>query len=126
MYNFPPSFELVGEIKTVDKKAPTDLKRNPAMKLFIQYGTRRAGDSKRDVNFLNGMYVRVPFFVWQRIEDKIQPGAIVHVKGHLQGIYKMAIESVMTECVVERISFYKSEEEETPAAPAAAAVEAAA
>lgn len=120
LYNFPPSFELVGEVKTVEKKEPTDTKRTPAMKLFVQYGSRRTGDGKKEVNFLNGMYVRVPFFVHQRIGDKIVPGTVIHIKGHLQGVYKVALESVAIEAVAERISFSRNDDEDA-AAPAAAA-----
>lgn len=120
MYDFPPSFELIGEIKAVDKREPTETKRTPAMKMFIQYGPRRAGDGKKDVNFVNGMYLRVPFFVWQRIAEKLVPGAVVHIKGHLQGVYKPATEAVTPELVAERISFARVEGApgETVATPA--------
>jgi hypothetical protein len=123
LYNFPPSFELIGEVKTVDRKEPTETKKTPAMKLFVQYGSRRTGDGKKEVNFLNGMFVRVPFFVHQRIGDKIVPGTVVHIKGHLQGVYKMALESVSIEAVAERISFARIEEDEAAPAAAPAAAE---
>lgn len=110
LHNFPPSFEVIGEIKSVDYREPTALKKTPAMKVFVQFGPRRTGDGRKEVNFINGMHVRVPFFVHQRISDKMVPGAIVHIKGHLQGVYKAVQESVGIEAVAERVSFSRAED----------------
>ena len=110
---FPPSFELVGRIRYVEKKEPTAMRKTPAMKLFIQHGPRRMGDSNRETNFLNGMYVRVPFYVYSRIVDKLVEGQIVQIKGHLQGVHKPATDTVGTELVAERIAFQREAEPES-------------
>lgn len=123
---FPPSFTLTGRIKHVDKKEPTAQRRSPAMKLFIQHGPRRMGDATRETNFLNGMFVRVPFFVYQRIADKLVEGRIVQIKGRLQGVHKTAIDSVVTELVAERIEFHPDDEAAVAESEAEHAVAAAA
>lgn len=122
-FTFPPSFEVIGEIKAVDKREPTEQRRTPAMKLFIQYGPRRAGDGRREVNFLNGISVRVPHFVHQRIGDKLVQGAIVHIKGHLQGVYKAALGTVDIEAVAERVVVPRREHAPGEDASAEAAAE---
>ncbi len=108
---FPPSFELTGVIKHIDKKEPTAQRKAPAMKLFIQHGPRRMGDATRETNFLNGMFVRVPHFVYQRIADKLVEGRVIQIKGRLQGVHKTAIDSVVTELVAERIAFHPDDEQ---------------
>lgn len=84
-------FFIVGQIKKIQVSEPKDPKKNPSAVLLVQYGATRE-QSGGAVEFINAVMVRVPNYRYPAIKDSLQVGAVIEIKGHVQGVYKTAID----------------------------------
>lgn len=105
-----PSFEVIGEISETDFKEITEENPKPAALICVKYGPERAWRNDLEVNFINEVYVRLPFGIYIRIIEKFQIGRIVRIKGHLQGLRRHGDDSPRVELNAERISFPQDDE----------------
>lgn len=109
---------IVGTIKKIQVSTPKDPKRNASAVLLVQYGPTRESTGG-NVEFVNAVQVRVPSYKYPQVADKLKMNAPITIHGHLQGVYKAAMDDgfFTTELVADRIFV---EEGEGAAAPAAA------
>lgn len=107
MNPFPPSFELVGTVVSVEVREPSTECPFPAARVLIQYGEDRAWNNQAAANFVNQLFVRMPYNTHKNFTDKLVEGATVQIKGRMQGVDKMTngYSYMKTELVAERIAF---------------------
>ncbi|MHB1539715.1 MAG: single stranded DNA-binding domain-containing protein [Steroidobacteraceae bacterium] len=87
----------ISEGKTKDKASGA---------IVLRYGDDR-NQSGGAVEFINAALVRIPPYRLPAVRDRLQPGAFVHLIGHIQGLFKhQAGQGVLdTELVADRIDF---------------------
>jgi hypothetical protein len=110
------TFVLSGEVKRLDVSHRPG-KRGPSAVVTLQYGpTREQVDQA--VQFLNVALVRLPPYVFEKVQGKIAAGSLLDVTGHLQGVYKRALTEgfISMEAVADRVQVVDTDEG-TPEAP---------
>lgn len=108
-------FFLVGNIKKIQVSEPKDPKKNASAVLLVQYGVTRESTGGA-VDFVNAVMIRVPSYKYPQIKDKLHVGAQVQINGHLQGVFKTALDDgfFTTELVADRV-FVEGEKESADA-----------
>jgi hypothetical protein len=106
------TFFLHGEIKKINVSEPKDPTKNASAVMLVRYGVQREA-SGGPVEFVNAVMIRVPSYKYPTLRDKLSVGQKVVVTGHLQGVFKTALDEgyFTTELVADRISF--ADEKET-------------
>ena len=106
------TFFLLGEIKKINVSEPKDPTKNASAVMLVRYGAQREA-SGGPVEFVNAVMIRVPSYKYPALREKLAVGKNVCVTGHLQGVYKSAMDEgfFTTELVADRIGF--DEEKET-------------
>lgn len=106
------TFFLFGEIKKINVSEPKDPTKNASAVMLVRYGVQREA-SGGPVEFVNAVMIRVPSYKFPALREKLSVGQRVVVTGHLQGVYKSAMDEgyFTTELVADRITFFEEKEE---------------
>lgn len=98
------AFFLVGEIKKIQVSEPKDPKKNASAVILLQYGATRESTGG-PVEFVNAVMIRIPSYKFPQLRDKLKVGKQVQINGHLQGVFKSAMDEgyFTTELVADRV-----------------------
>ena len=98
------TFFLVGETVKITKNESKDPKKGPSAVLFIKYGPERTQSGKQ-VEFVNATTIRVPPYMYPKLEESLKVGQQLVITGHIQGVYKTIMDEgyFSTELVADRI-----------------------
>lgn len=110
MTSFPHSFEFNGELVEVDFKELTQMQPKPAVLACVKFGPERLWSNDNEVNFVNEIYVKMPFNTYGKQIEKFTPGALVRIKGRLQGVQKHGDGAFRVELLAEKVSFSMASE----------------
>ena len=110
MTSFPPSFDLIGELVEIDFKNPTEMQPKPSALVSVKYGRERLWSNDAEVNFVNEIYVKLPFNTYSNRIDKLTRGAVLRIKGRLQSIQKQSDDAPRVELVAEVVAFSTASE----------------
>lgn len=105
MLSITPSFELIGEILEFDFKEPSEEQPKPSALMCVRYGPEREWRNDVEVNFVNEIYVKIPFGKYSKIIEKFQEGLMIRIKGRLQCSQKQGDDSPRVELNAEQILF---------------------
>lgn len=100
-----PSFELLGELVDVDIKAPMEMHPRPSALVCIRFGPERLWNNESETNFVNDIYVKMPFNTYSKRIEKFTRGAMLRIKGRLQCVQKPDSDSPQVELVAETVTF---------------------
>lgn len=105
MTTFPPSFELIGELVEIDIKEPTQLQPKPSALAVFKFGPERVWSNDVEANFVNDIYIKLPFNTYSLRIERLVPGTLIKVKGRLQCVQKRDDDAPRVELVAETVQF---------------------
>lgn len=98
------NFFLVGTVKKIQVSEPKDPTKKASAVILLQYGDTRESTGG-PVEFVNAVMIRIPPFKFPQIRDSLKVGSNVQIHGHLQGVFKAAMDEgfFTTELVADRV-----------------------
>lgn len=116
---------IVGQILEVSKSTPKDPTKKPSAIVTLQWGVAPEGGGQGNTIRINAGLIRVPNYLFPKVEEQLVSGAWVNIDGHLQGVHKNEAKlqaqltglakrenssgpRINTELVADRIEFLKA------------------